>query len=264
MKNKRDIVALIVMVSLCLIACAGMQADLGKAEGHLTVGAAFIKTGEYTNALRELYAAEKIAPNDPRAHCYLGIAYLGKDARDRAFEEFQKAVDLNPDYSEAHNYLGTMYLENKQWDLAIASFDRALSNILYDTPAVSLYNKGWALYKKGEFRKSVDCNRKAMQLRDAQQFMPVLQKNTGLSLLALGEYAEASNRFVEAVKLAPDYPEAKYWLAITKVQQKNYTEASRLFQELIQKNPQSEFSARGKDMLEKMKKGKYEEVRWYP
>jgi len=264
MKNKKITVFLIGMIYLCLIACAGMQSNREEAGGHLVVGTAFIKSGEYTDALRELFAAERIIPDDPTVHYYLGIAYLGKEARDRAFKEFQKTVDLNPDYSEAHNYLGTMYLENKQWDLAIASFDRALSNILYDTPSVSLYNKGLALYKKGEYREAVECNRKAMKLRDAYPLMPLLQKNTGLSWLALGEYSEASNHFMEAIKLVPDYAEAKYWLAVTKVQQKNYAEANRLFQDLLLKLPQSEFSVRGKDMLEKMKKGKYEEVRWYP
>jgi len=265
MTDKKINRVLIGLVSLlCLIACAGMQGNRGQAEGHLAVGAAFIKSGEYTEALRELFAAEKITPNDPTVHYYLGIAYLGKEARDRAFREFQKAVDLNPDYSEAHNYLGTLYLERNQWDPAIASFDRALSNILYDTLAVSLYNKGWALYKKGEYRKSVECNRKAMKLRDAYPLMPLLQKNTGLSCLALAQHPEASDHFTRALKLVPDFAEAQYWLAVTKVRQRNYTEASGLFQDLIQKNPQSEFSVRGKEMLEKMKKGKYEEVRWNP
>ena len=264
MKNKIIIVVLIGMVALCLIACAGIRANQEKAEGHLAVGTAFIRSGDYTNALRELFAAEEITPHDPKVHYYLGIAYLGKDARDRAFKEFQKAVDLEPDYSEAHNYLGTLYLEEKQWDLAIASFDRALSNLLYDTPSVSMYNKGWALYKKGEYRKSLEYNRKAAQLRDASPLMPHLQKNMGLACLALGEYSEASIHFTEAVKLVPNYAEAKYWLAVTKVRQKNYAEGGRLFQDLVQNHPQSEYSVRAKHMLEKMKKGQYEEVRWTP
>jgi tetratricopeptide (TPR) repeat protein len=194
-------------------------------------------------------------------HYYLGIAYLGKDARNKAMMEFQEAVNLKPDYSEAHNYIGTLYLEENQWDLAIASFDRALSNILFDTPAVSLYNKGWALYKKGEYKNAIVCYRQTMKMRDAYSLMPLLEKNMGLSFLALGEYGESEDHFKAAVNLVPDYSEAKYWLAVVNVRQKNYGEATNLFQELVQKAPQSEFGVKAKEMQDKMKRGKYQEVK---
>jgi type IV pilus assembly protein PilF len=241
--------------------CATMNTNQEKANGHITVGMAFIKTGQYTDALRELFAAEKLTPSDPTVHYCLGIAYLGKEARDKAMIEFQQAVRFNPEYSEAHNYIGTLYLENSQWDLAIASFDRALANILYDTPAVSLYNKGWALYKKGEYKGSITCYSQAARMRDGQTLRPRLEKNMGLSFLALGEYTESSNHFQAALTLVPEYVEAKYGLAVVNVRQKNYGEATKLFQELGQQAPQSEFGIKAKDMQDKMKRGQYEEIK---
>lgn len=249
------------MISLCTVGCASMNANQEKAYGHIAVGTAFMKSGQYTDALRELFAAEKLSPNDPTVHYYLGIAYLGKEARDKAMMEFQKAVNLKPDFSEAHNYIGTLYLEDNQWDLAIASFDRALTNILYDTPAASLYNKGWALYKKGEYKNAIACYWQTMKMRDSYSLMPLLEKNMGLSFLALGEYPESSDHFQMALTLVPEYPEAKYWLAIVKVRQKSYNEATKLFQELVQKTPQSEFGVKAKDMLDKMKRDRYEGVK---
>jgi len=52
---------------------------------------------------------------------------------------------LNEDYSEAHNYLGTLYSDRELWDQAIAEFDKALSNPIYDTPAMALYNSAWLI-----------------------------------------------------------------------------------------------------------------------
>jgi len=249
-----------IMISLA-IGCATVNTNQERANDHIAIGMAFMKTGQYTNALRELFEAEKLTPDDPVLHYYIGIAYLAKEARDKAMTEFQKAVRLNPEYSEAHNYIGTLYLEDNQLDLAIASFDRALANILYDTPAVALYNKGWALYKKGDYKGSIACYKKVLKTGDSKTLLPPLEKNMGLSYLALGQYADASTHFNEALAQAPDYTEAKYWLAVVKVRQKHYGEASKLLNEAAQEAPQAEYGMKAKDMLSKLQRGRYEEIK---
>ncbi len=261
MKNRTTCMMILGIMILLTLGCATVNTNQEKANDHMAIGAAFMKSGQYTDALREFFEAEKLTPNDPVLHYYIGIAYLAKEARDKAMMEFQKAVRLNPDYSEAHNYIGTLYLENNQLDLAIASFDRALANILYDTPAVSLYNKGWALYKKGDYKGSIACYKQAFKTRDSEPLLPPLEKNMGLSYLALGQYADAATHFNEALAKAPDYTEAKYWLAVVKVRQKQYSEASKLLQEVVREAPQSEYGAKAKDMLAKIQKGRYEEIK---
>ena len=163
MKNRTTCMVIMGIMIFLTLGCATVNTNQEKANDHMAIGAAFMKSGQYTDALREFFEAEKLTPNDPVLHYYIGIAYLAKEARDKAMMEFQKAVRLNPEYSEAHNYIGTLYLESNQLDLAIASFDRALANILYDTPAVSLYNKGWALYKKGDYKGSIACYKQAFK-----------------------------------------------------------------------------------------------------
>lgn len=261
MKASKILISILCLIFFLSIGCATMNKNQEKANDHVAIGTAFMKSGQYTDALRELFEAEKLTPNDPVIHYYLGIAYLAKDVRDKAMMEFQKAVRLNPEYSEAHNYIGTLYLESNQYDQAIASFDLALSNILYDTPAVSLYNKGWALYKKGDYKNSLACYKQAASMRDVESLKPVLHKNMGLSYLALGQYGDASTHFSEALALVPEYVEAKYWLAIVKVRQKNHGEAMKLFQEVMKEAPQSEYGLKAKDMLGKMQRGRYEELK---
>ena len=265
MTSRRILEAVIGLVSLCLAGCATNQAVQDKARAHLTVGTAYIKSEMYTEALRELFAAEKLDPRNPVIHYHLGIAYLGRDARDHAMDSFRRAVNLNPDYSEAHNYIGVILLEQGQWDQAIAAFDRALANILYDTPAGSLFNKGWALYRKGAYEASLECYQDAVRKRDAYTLLPLLQRSMGLSSLALGRIDDAAFYFGEALKMVPHYIEAKYWLAVTLVQKRQYGEARELFLEVSRdETPRSEFAPRAKEMLEKMNKRQYGEIRWQP
>jgi len=261
MKNRTTCVVTLGIVIFLALGCATVNTNQEKANDHMAIGAAFMKSGQYTDALREFFKAEKLTPHDPVLHYYIGIAYLAKEARDKAMMEFQKAVRLNPEYSEAHNYIGTLYLDNNQLDPAIASFDRALANILYDTPAVSLYNKGLALYKKGDHKGSIACYKQALKTRDSYPLLPPLEKNMGLSYLALGQYADAAIHLNEALAKTPDYAEAKYWLAVVKVRQKQYSEASKLLQEVVREAPQSEYGVKAKDMLVKIQKGRYEDIK---
>jgi Tfp pilus assembly protein PilF len=41
-----------------------------------------------------------------------------------------------------------IYNQHGKWDQAIEAFEKALSNILYDTPAYAHYNNGVGYYKK--------------------------------------------------------------------------------------------------------------------
>jgi tetratricopeptide (TPR) repeat protein len=265
MKNK--IIALVLMSVglLGIIGCATGRANQDKAMGHIVVANAMIKSEMYTEALRELYAAEAITPNDPTIHYYLGVAYHRKDAPDRAIKSFQKAISLKPDYSEAHHYLGIIYMDVKQWDMAIAAFDRALSNILYDNPGISLLNKGIALHQKGDYAKAVLAYQEALRMRDVRTLIPVIEKDMGLSLLALGDYQQALLHFDRAIAEVPDYPEVQYWIAFANVKLKHYDEARRILQDLVRSNaPRSEFAIKANAMLDLMNQGRYHEIKWQP
>ncbi|MDX9745245.1 MAG: tetratricopeptide repeat protein [Syntrophales bacterium] len=248
-------------IFLFALGCVTTEPHQRKAQDHLAMGVAFLQSGQSTDALRELFVAEKMRPDDPEVHYYLGIAYLAKELPDRAMSEFQKAVRLNPSYSEAHNYIGTLFLEGGQYAPAIAAFDRALANILYDTPAVALYNRGWAFYRMGDYEASLASYRQAAKDSGSRALAAPLEKNMGLSCLALKRYGDAVAHFTASLGHAPEDAEAKYLLAVTRVRQKNYGEAMRLFTETMKESPDSEFGVKAGAMREKMTKGRYGEIR---
>ena len=113
------------------------------------LGEAYMQQGQYTAALKELLAAEKMLPNDPFLHNDLGLVYMAKNRFDLAEKHFLKAATLNPDYVPAKNNLGAAYLRQEKWDMAIKIYKAISNNLLYATPHYPLSNLGWAYRGKG-------------------------------------------------------------------------------------------------------------------
>ncbi|PKN09361.1 MAG: hypothetical protein CVU72_02565, partial [Deltaproteobacteria bacterium HGW-Deltaproteobacteria-7] len=151
-----------------------------QSELFLNKGISYIEMGQYNNALKDLLEAEKYYPDNPKVHYYLGMSYHGKGMKDKAIDEFKAAISLNKDYSEAHNYLGTLYSDRELWDQAIEEFDKALSNPIYDTPSLALYNSAWAYYSKKEYKTALIKYQEALNSDPQTRLRPQIEKNVGL------------------------------------------------------------------------------------
>ena len=149
------LIILLLFLVMQIFACTNTPWHRQQAEIFLNKGISFIEMRQFNSAAKELLEAEKYSPYDHKIHYFLGMAYHGKGMRDKAIEEFKKAISLKEDYSEAHNYLGTLYSDMELWDQAIEEFDRALANPIYDTPAMALYNAGWAYYSKKDYKTAL-------------------------------------------------------------------------------------------------------------
>jgi membrane associated rhomboid family serine protease/cytochrome c-type biogenesis protein CcmH/NrfG len=71
---------------------------------HFALGAAYLRTKKYPEAVRELSQAQKLAPNDALTLNQLGAAYLNLEDYDNAITIFRLAVQSDP--HESHNFLG--------------------------------------------------------------------------------------------------------------------------------------------------------------
>jgi type IV pilus assembly protein PilF len=221
---------------------------------HLNLGVAYIKSRQYTTALRELMAAEKMNPKDAEIHYYMGLTYYGKGMNDKAAEEFRKALSLNPDYPEAHNYLGTVYLEMELYDKAIEEFNRALANVLYETPAVALNNIGWAYYKKGNNKKAIEHYTSALRKEPDTILIPIIHNNVGLAHLDEYNIDAAVLHFKRAVEIAPSLAEPHYWLGISYLKKGLNKSASQAFNTVLRISPESRFGLLARERLKAISK----------
>jgi type IV pilus assembly protein PilF len=239
----------LLLLLIGLAACANTARLKEQAGSHINMGSAYLGSGQYNAAMKEFLEAERLTPEDPKVHFLLGITYHGKSLDDRAIGEFQRSIALNPDDPAVHNFLGAIYLGKGRPDDAIASFNKALSNILYDTPATALYNLGRAYYEKGQYDPALKYYGDAAFREPYTVLMPLIEKDIGRVWLAKGDPGEAIRHFLKSLELAPSLVESHYWLGICYRKQNRAGDAAAAFQAAAKLAPESEFGRKAKQEL---------------
>ena len=234
-------------------ACTNTPWHRQQAEMFLNKGISFIEMRQFNSAAKELLEAEKYSPYDHKIHYFLGMAYHGKGMRDKAVEEFKEAISLKEDYSEAHNYLGTLYSDMEFWDQAIEEFDRALANPIYDTPAMALYNSGWAYYSKKDYPNALLKYQDALRREPLTNLRPRIEKNIGLAYLAQNNISEAIVHFKKSVELNSSLYDAQFLLGECYLRIKDTERARKAFQAVIKLSPQSSFGQKSNSYLQSLK-----------
>lgn len=224
-----------------------------QSEIFLNQGISFLSAGQYNSALKELLEAEKYYPGNPKVHYYLGMAYHGKGLKDEAIAEFQEAISLDENYSEAHNYLGTLYSDRKLWDQAIKEFEKALSNHLYDTPSMALYNMAWAYYSKKDYKTALAKYQEVLRTDPLTRLRPLIDKNVGLIYYDQNNFTEAIRHLKKSVELDPSLLEAYYILGQSYLKNKDNKNARIAFQNVVQLSPESSFGRKAQNYLQSLK-----------
>jgi type IV pilus assembly protein PilF len=253
MKLKIFILLSVLFGQLFLMSCTSSPWHRDQADASLKKGKALIEAGQYIGALKELLEADKNAPNDPEINYNLGIAYLGRGLRDMAMERFQKAVSLKENYSEAYNYMGAIYMSMGQWQKAIESFDKALANHLYMTPALALYNSGWAYYNMQNYDMAMSRYRQALTEDRMSVLQPEIEKNIGLIYVKQSNWMQAKAHFEKSVNLNPSLYDAHFFLAEAYLKMHDTTKAQKSFQQVIKLAPQSPFGQKSQEYLKSLK-----------
>ena len=201
---------LVLMLAIVMITgCAGqsVQEDMRLAESKRNIGEAYMRQGDYTSALRELLAAEKMNPEDAFTQHDLGLCYREKNLMADALAHLNKAVKLKPGYTPARNSLGRVYLEIGAVDKAIAIFKEISKDALYATPHYPLANLGLAYFKKGDYATALQYYHKALKLEP--NFVFALH-GIGRTYLAMNKGRLALAYLEKALQLAPKVAEIHY------------------------------------------------------
>jgi tetratricopeptide (TPR) repeat protein len=254
MENRSITIWFFTFVALLVffMGCAGNRAKQDQADIHKNIGIAYLGSGQFTEALKEFILAKEHTPKDPQIHYFLGVAYHEKNLNDKAIKEFKKAIDLKANYSEVYNYLGMIYMDIGLLDKAIDSFNQALANILYETPAAALYNMGAAYYKKGMYETALAKYNEAIVKEPNSILVPLIEKNTGITLLAQGNEGDAIKHFKKSLELSPSLIESQYWLGVCFLKVKNFEAAKSAFESVIKLAPESDFGIKAKESLKSL------------
>lgn len=246
--RRYGLLAMLAVPLIMTTACVTDHRNREMADMHLRTGIASIESGQFTEALRELFEARRLNPDDPRIHYHLGVSYYARGLRGDAFSAFSRAVELRPDYSEAHNYLGLIRFEEKNYPEAIGYFQKALTNVLYDTPEFSLFNIGRSFREQGAKDKALSYFEDAARVRP-NRILPLVLMNMGTLLLAMDRPDDALRHLRESVRLAPFVADFRYALGEAFLAKGMTEEAVGEFRQAIDLAPESQAAAKARTIL---------------
>lgn len=240
----------LICLAICLYSgCTYTPWHEEQSDIFLNKGIACLQSGLYTNALKELLEAEKYNSRNPKIHYYLAMSYHGKGLKDKAIEELEEAISLDSNYSEAHNYLGTLYSGQKLWDKAIEKYKMALSNPLYDTPEIALYNMAGAYYGKKDYKTALDKYQETIRVDPFKKLWPQVEKNMGIVYFDQSDFATAIYHFRKSVELNPNFVDSHFLLGESYLKINDKVNARKAFQTVVDLAPQSSLGQKASDYL---------------
>jgi superkiller protein 3 len=212
--------------------------------------------GEYADALPWLNRAIAIDSSQSRAYTEKGYAHHRLNQTDQAIAAFKRALDLNSNEYVAPYELGTIYSERKnysqaeqyllqairnkddyadayeelgsvQWrqgrnDEAIRSYNRAIQLDSQDSGSYMGLGDVY-FYGTQEYAKSIDPYLKGLEL-DADNY--VAAYNVGYSMNDTSQFADAIPWLQKAIKLKPDYVDARAELGFAQLKLQRYPAAT--------------------------------------
>jgi len=242
----------ILLIIFFIVSCAGnVQLRKEQAQASRKLGEAYLQNGNYTYALRELFKAEKLYPDDHILQNDLGIAYRMKGRTDLAIRHFKKALKLKPDYAPARNNMGAAYFDKKDWDAAIVCYNEVAGNILYATPHFPLNNLGRAYYEKKEYKLSEKYYLEALEIEP--KYVPALQ-GLGQTYIAMGKISESVAALECAVKAAPEFARAYFYLGKAYRLSRKYNKAYAAYNKVLSLVPETSLAVEAEKEIKKIKK----------
>ena len=220
---------------------------------HLEMGSAFLQSGRYPEALRELLLAEKADPTNPIVQNNLGLVYFIREKNELANKHLKRAVELKGEYTEARNNWARVLIELGQYDKAISELKTVLKDLTYADTGKALTNLGLAHFRRGKYQEAKKHLSQALKVNRENCLAYTL---FGRSQLELGEVQSAASSLDSAVVLCQpaEFDEPHYFagLAYNKLGQRE--KAIARLEEVVRLYPSGKYNRKAQDMLNSISK----------
>jgi tetratricopeptide (TPR) repeat protein len=160
--------------------------------------------GDAREAILLFERARRLDPHQRQVSRFLASLYDQQGNDTRALAEYRNALELAPHDADLLNDFGYHYYRNQDWKQAEAYFRKALAQAPNHERA--WVNLGLALGEQGRYPESFDAFSKVLGPAAAHS-------NLGVILASHERPAEADAEFKQALRLNPDLPQARAFLA---------------------------------------------------
>jgi tetratricopeptide (TPR) repeat protein len=167
----------------------------------------YLEQGRLLDALIDLLAAVRLAPNDAATRYSLGV-FLSRHAGGLGIQELETALELEPDHIDTLLQLGATHAAHGEWTEAEAALDAALR--IDPRDPLAQRERGLLALDLGDAHRGIEHFRAALDHPHAE---PELLVDLGLAYLQAGFLDKSTQTLTEALARLPDHLLALYNLA---------------------------------------------------
>ncbi|MBT8138105.1 MAG: tetratricopeptide repeat protein, partial [Gammaproteobacteria bacterium] len=176
---------------------AALEPELGS-ETLIALGALYRIRSWHERAAEKLHEAISIAPTAVDAYIELGKIHMAKGRRIEAEADFRRAVDLKKNYWRAHSALGNFYYNTDRYEDAATYY--GIASRLTPESAAGYGSLGAAYWMMGDAERARAAWDRSLELKPTRQGYT----NMGLRYYYAGNFSDAVDMQLQALKLAPD------------------------------------------------------------
>ena len=180
--------------------------------------------GDYQSAAEAFKELIRIMPYQPAFYLRLGSLYNQLDNKQEAITAYERAIKINRDLWRAHEAL---------WKLCVEQYDRFYKE---DRFAAAAENIQKAIHSYAELRRLAP---PANHTHD-KKLLAHFRARLGSLYVVLQRENEAIEVLEKAVGMAPDDPNANYWLGIAHQGIDNFEKAEHYLRKTIELSPERE------------------------
>jgi len=191
-------------------------------------GFSFNAMKQYDSASTALNKSLEFKKNYTNTWLELGFACSRLKKNEESISYYKKAIELLPESHIPYNGIGEVYRDNyKNMDEAINWYRKALE--INSNERKANYGMGYCLNSKSNYTEALPYLRKAVA---AEPTYMAAYVELGYALFKTGSLPEAVTNLRKAIELNPKNENARYYLVLLYVQQKDKVNAQRYVDEL--------------------------------
>lgn len=183
---------------------------------------------------------KRIIREAPSSQAYndLGVLYYNQKKYEQALVQFNQALSQKSLYMNAYVNRGLLYTKLKQFKKAAADYRTAIEKVPYHFQAY--LNLGVVLIKSKQYTDAVNALKKASSFAGGSRKAKALY-NLSIAYRRIGKekYADARKSLLAAIRIRPDYIEARFALAsLEENTPAGRAKALEQYQKVLDLNPQ--------------------------
>ncbi|HEY2722713.1 MAG TPA: tetratricopeptide repeat protein [Chitinophagaceae bacterium] len=164
----------------------------------------FYQNKEYEKGIGTILNAIKISPDNSYYFYLLGFGYYKQNVHYAAIHNLQQAINMNPQVAEYFGLLAFIHLSEKNSTLAL---EKANEGLQLDAENITCLNaRSRALTKLRKKDEAQETMLSALQTDPDNEFTHL---TVGWNLLERGRRKEATHHFREALRIDPNFENAK-------------------------------------------------------